>query len=93
MDDVVVVGGGGVGGGEEDYEDAAAVVVVGREPKQLEDDGVVIVGAAVQSPTVDCSAPLDRGPCFNEVGSYYYDPREAKCVYFVCSGCGGNSNR
>jgi len=80
---------------EEDNGDF--VVIVGsedpgasREPKILE---------PLRRPSqVDCGAPLDRGICQArsvqpESDAFYYDAREKKCVLFIYSGCGGNSNR
>ena len=61
-----------------------------REAKQAFDD-VIIVSANDEE--IDCNAVASPGPCFNEIGSYYYDSVNDKCTYFLYSGCGGNSNR
>eukprot|EP00731_Ephydatia_muelleri_P026231 Em0018g331a len=40
----------------------------------------------------DCSLPKDSGSCNNAIRRLYYNPVQNKCISFVYSGCGGNSN-
>ena len=78
----------------EELDDSVVIVGGGgqeREPKDFE---------ILRRPSqVDCAAPLDRGTCQRrsvdqaEEEAYYYDAREGKCVFFLYSGCGGNTNR
>ena len=79
----------------EELDDSVVIVGSGegqdREPKDFE---------ILRRPSqVDCAAPLDRGTCQRrsvdqaEEEAYYYDAREGKCVFFLYSGCGGNTNR
>merc|ERR1712029_520916 len=77
-------------------EEDDLVVIVGapdssRQPKQFE---------SLRRPyQVDCNSPLDRGICQRrsldqtDVEAFYYDPGDNKCVQFLFSGCGGNTNR
>ena len=41
----------------------------------------------------DCFAEKDPGPCLNSHKSWYYNPTQNQCEFFIYSGCGGNTNR
>ncbi|XP_035723305.1 papilin-like isoform X5 [Vespa mandarinia] len=40
-----------------------------------------------------CQAPVDAGPCNNDITAYYYDSRTSMCQAFIYGGCEGNANR
>ena len=83
-------------GGKDDENDDLVIIDANtddsadREAKQGFADAIVI---GAKDDEVDCYAVASAGPCFNEVGSYFYSPSDDKCTYFLYSGCGGNSNR
>lgn len=57
------------------------------------------VTSAPQSPSeivpssAICSAPVDAGPCNNDITAYYYDSQTRSCQAFIYGGCEGNANR
>ncbi|KAK3879291.1 hypothetical protein Pcinc_016121 [Petrolisthes cinctipes] len=62
-------------------------VVAGFRSNSVSDD-VIVVGALR-----DCSEPRDVGRCSGQEEAWYYSSLQERCMFFVYSGCGGNSNR
>ncbi|XP_074868085.1 BPTI/Kunitz domain-containing protein-like isoform X2 [Carettochelys insculpta] len=46
-----------------------------------------------QPVTEICKLPMDSGPCFGYMLSYFYNSVTQRCERFVYGGCGGNENR
>ena len=40
-----------------------------------------------------CNLPMDKGPCEEKHGKWYFDAGEGECTAFSYSGCEGNANR
>uniref|UniRef100_A0A0K8R4G1 Putative salivary kunitz domain protein n=1 Tax=Ixodes ricinus TaxID=34613 RepID=A0A0K8R4G1_IXORI len=41
---------------------------------------------------LNCTYPMDDGPCRARIPSYYYDNSTKKCEQFFYGGCEGNAN-
>uniref|UniRef100_A0A8C3FR82 BPTI/Kunitz inhibitor domain-containing protein n=1 Tax=Chrysemys picta bellii TaxID=8478 RepID=A0A8C3FR82_CHRPI len=40
-----------------------------------------------------CKLPMEPGPCFTYVPSYFYNSVTKRCEEFIYGGCQGNANR
>uniref|UniRef100_A0A674K2E1 BPTI/Kunitz inhibitor domain-containing protein n=1 Tax=Terrapene triunguis TaxID=2587831 RepID=A0A674K2E1_9SAUR len=40
-----------------------------------------------------CKLPMEPGPCFTYVPSYFYNSATKRCEQFIYGGCQGNANR
>ncbi|XP_046737173.1 papilin [Diprion similis] len=48
---------------------------------------------SVDPKSASCFAPLDFGPCRDNVTAFYYDAEKQTCQAFYYGGCEGNANR
>ncbi|KAF7386509.1 hypothetical protein HZH68_013641 [Vespula germanica] len=69
-----------------------------REPAAITEEVRPTTVAATSQPEIAssssiCLAPVDAGPCNNDITAYYYDSRTNMCQAFIYGGCEGNANR